>query len=71
MIENVNDILQGLQGYDALEPSEKFRFDNLMHMMFATAEAGISSFQSGIVDEEAEECTNSIVNLYFCYPGMF
>jgi hypothetical protein len=70
-VENGNDILQGLQGYNALEPNEKFRFDSLMHMLFTTLEAGISSFQSGIYDEEAEECMKSYLSRYYCYPGMF
>ena len=41
--ENASVILQGLQSYDTLEPSSKFRFDTLMHMVFNTLESTISS----------------------------
>jgi hypothetical protein len=37
-VENVNDILQGLQSYNTLEPRRKFRFDTLMHMLFTALE---------------------------------
>ena len=70
-VENGHDILQGLQSYNTLEPSAKFRFDSLMHMLFTALEGGIASFQSGSVDEEAEECIKSYLSRYFCYPGMF
>jgi hypothetical protein len=70
-VENGNDILQGLQGYNALEPNEKFRFDSLMHMLLTALEGGIASFQSGSVDEETEECVKSYLSRYYCYPGMF
>jgi hypothetical protein len=70
-VENVNDILKGLQSYDTLELGAKFRFDMLMMMLFTVLEGAISSLQSGIHDEETEECMKSYLNRYFGYPGMF
>ena len=69
--ENSNVILKGLLSYDRLEPSAKFRFDTLMHMLFNTLESTISSVDSEFVVDEVMVNVKSYLNRFFAYPGMF
>ena len=69
--ENSNVILKGLLSYDTLEPSAKFRFDTLMHMLFNTLESTIISVDSEFVVDEVMVNVKSYLNRFFAYPGMF
>ena len=69
--ENASVILRGLGSYDTLEPSDKFRFDMLMHMLFNTLESTVSSLESEFVFDEVMENCERTLDRFFAYPGMF
>ncbi len=70
--DNARCILKGLENFGALDPEEKYRFDNLMGALINLVETSILSNDVDLLQDESMDAWAGFLGpRYFVHPGMF